>query len=814
MKPPRNKTVMLRMTRTVKGSYLLAFATLLTLLPSTSGVLYGLRDDQYPSVVHVEISGDNRNVPGCCPRCTGVLISLKHVVTVASCLWSVQDTLPKPNDIEVYAGTSEVSGKIYNDNDPQWGYGACSRTVQHVQALDVIYHKKFHPQFFSLHQDIALIVIPKLEGNRFVQPIEMSFDTFDAANAVQQCKIVGFGILKFPRAGYFNLFTWLQPMTRWEREVTVKSGCMGKPTDWTKKKWSVMSQGSLCSTVFSSEARVCWNDRGAALVCNGFLAGIVQAQFEDEGKLDLMLRQCTDMDVPGSPRKERYQVIFFNMKFIAELIPEQMARTQDLQWSKYYFNRKDLGFDLNVSEPETENLSISTSTEPSTAIKEVYIQPKPIHYLTAEKKMKGPKDVKNQQSLSEMSLQESEESPRKQNEADRVPRRRKTTTPSTTTENVMAGHLKYEETPELELNLRTEDQDERISMFNTDNIEDIFNDNHPFKKSATNVYHLAILLNNHTQEACTGVFITPQSVLTGASCLVGKEENYQLVGFSNYRIITGHSNGLIDYCSNRIRMYSVQNVSIMNEGQRQNWQMYKKSRILPFTEIYNLAVLTIAGTYLSNTSYPIIDYDTWSPPPKPLPMTHLIEEMTEDRVPQSNTSTMQCTMFGYGHLNYPFTNQRDRIGIKALELEITENCSRPFFDYPFGEQSENLWIDQENPHFYCAVNLNSSLGPSTGSIGSPLYCGRNLVGLYIGRYNNQSFESSKLKHNPNAMYIHVFLKLDHYNEWITDVLLDETVVQMRMARLPPSQATPIRVLDMMFVIMCVILGVTEVYMRV
>uniref|UniRef100_A0A8D8TXM2 Uncharacterized protein n=1 Tax=Cacopsylla melanoneura TaxID=428564 RepID=A0A8D8TXM2_9HEMI len=103
MKPPRNKPVMPRMTGSVK-EFVLAFATLLTLLPSTSGVFYGLRDDQYPSVVHVEISGDPRNVPGCCPRCTGVLISLKHLVTVATCLWSVQDTQPKPNDIQVYAG--------------------------------------------------------------------------------------------------------------------------------------------------------------------------------------------------------------------------------------------------------------------------------------------------------------------------------------------------------------------------------------------------------------------------------------------------------------------------------------------------------------------------------------------------------------------------------------------------------------------------------------------------------------------------------------------------------------------------------------
>lgn len=83
-----------------------------------------------------------------------------------------------------------MSGKIYNDNVPQWGYGACSRSVQHVQALDVIYHKKFHPQFFSLHQDVALIVIPKLEQNRFVQPIEMSFDMFDNSH-VKLCKIVG-----------------------------------------------------------------------------------------------------------------------------------------------------------------------------------------------------------------------------------------------------------------------------------------------------------------------------------------------------------------------------------------------------------------------------------------------------------------------------------------------------------------------------------------------------------------------------------------------------------------------------------------------
>uniref|UniRef100_A0A8D8Z651 Peptidase S1 domain-containing protein n=2 Tax=Cacopsylla melanoneura TaxID=428564 RepID=A0A8D8Z651_9HEMI len=634
----------------------------------------------------------------------------------------------------------------------------------------------------------------------------MNFDMFDAQHAVQQCKIVGFGILKFPRAGYFNLLTWLQPMTRWEREVTVKNGCMGKPAEWNKKKWNAMSYGSLCSTVFSSEARVCWNDRGAALVCNGFLAGMVQAQFEDEGKLDLTLRQCADMDIPSAPRKERYQVIFFNMKFVAELIPEQMARTQDLEWSKYYFNRKDLGFDLNVTEPED---TTSTETDPTTAtVKEVYIQPKPIQLLASEKKSKGPRKKPASD------LPPEQEST--QNESERVPRKRKTKTPSTTTAAMFTPEqaLRFKETPELEMNLRTQsDQDEEV--FNTVIVDDVFNENHPFAKSTTNVLHLAILLNNHTQQACTAVFITPQSVLTAASCLVRKEDNYQLVEFSNYKIITGHSNGLIDYCSDRIRMYAVQNISLLDQGLRQPWQVYKRSRILPYTEIFNLAVLTIAGSYLSNTSYPTIDYDTWCSPARPLPRNPLIEDTSEDSVAQIDNSTMQCTMLGYGHMNYPYTNQRDRIGIKFLDLEITENCSRPFFDYPFGEQSENLWIDLESQHFFCAVNLNSSIGPSTGSIGSPLYCGQNMVGLYIGRYNNHSFDSSStVKHNPSGMYTHVFLKLDHYNDWITDVLLDETVVQMRLARLPPSQARPTRLISMMYIITCVIGGVTLVYVNV
>lgn len=33
-----------------------------------------------------------------------------------------------------------------------------------------------------------------------------------------------------------------------------------------------------------------------------------------------------------------------------------------------------------------------------------------------------------------------------------------------------------------------------------------------------------------------------------------------------YRIITGHSNGLIDFCSDRIRTYPVQNITILNQG--------------------------------------------------------------------------------------------------------------------------------------------------------------------------------------------------------------------------------------------------------
>jgi hypothetical protein len=39
--------------------------------------------------------------------------------------------------------------------------------------------------------------------------------------------------------------------------------------------------------------------------------------------------------------------------------------------------------------------------------------------------------------------------------------------------------------------------------------------------------------------------------------------------------------------------------------------MYRKSHILPYTEIYNLAVVTIVGSHLSNESYAPIDYHTW-----------------------------------------------------------------------------------------------------------------------------------------------------------------------------------------------------------
>jgi hypothetical protein len=85
-----------------------------------------------------------------------------------------------------------VSGKVFNGNSLHYGYGACSRSVQRVKALDVIYHKKFHPQFFILRHDVALVVIPRLQATRFVRPIEMSFDMFDQVSvANKDCKIVG-----------------------------------------------------------------------------------------------------------------------------------------------------------------------------------------------------------------------------------------------------------------------------------------------------------------------------------------------------------------------------------------------------------------------------------------------------------------------------------------------------------------------------------------------------------------------------------------------------------------------------------------------
>lgn len=74
------------------------------------------------------------------------------------------------------------------------------------------------------------------------------------------------------------------------------------------------------NATFVDDPRTLWNDKGAALICNGFLAGIAQGQFEDGGKLDLSLRQNSE------GKLLRQQVIFFNMKHLAELIVLQMVK--------------------------------------------------------------------------------------------------------------------------------------------------------------------------------------------------------------------------------------------------------------------------------------------------------------------------------------------------------------------------------------------------------------------------------------------------------------------------------------------------------
>ncbi|XP_017300642.2 uncharacterized protein LOC103511862, partial [Diaphorina citri] len=766
--------------------FIVTFAALLHTSRVSGGEIFGVRDDEYPAVVHLEISGDPRHVPGCCPRCSGVLVSLKYVATVATCLWSTQEFQPQPENIEVFAGTSEVSGKVFNGNSLHYGYGACSRSVQRVKALDVIYHKKFHPQFFILRHDVALVVIPRLQATRFVRPIEMSFDMFDQVSvANKDCKIVGFGIQKFPRAGYFSLFAWLQPMTRWERDVTVRNGCMGKPRDWNKRKWHAMIHGSLCSTVYSSETRVCWNDRGAALICNGYLTGLVQAQFEDNGKLDLTLRQCADVDTSDDTIKPtgrqqhgtRQQVIFLNMKYIAELIPEQMVRTKDLQWTcaikddansstNLTTTGRNMIQDLVVMINNTGNTSPTLSTQPSTkTVAQLPTWPsKPINPLQPalgqiKKTTTTERVAPTLWEMTELTLEQTTaevRNPNVKNEMERVPveeviedvveefanppewvknrNAKKKTMPVLDFEPLR--DVEFDELPEFGMDLKTSDQNVEA------NVDDTTNENNPFNKTLTQVHHLAIVLNTHTQRACSGVFITPQSILTAASCLVRQEENYMPLHSNVYRIITGHSNGLIDFCSDRIRTYPVQNITILNQGPRKPWQMYRKSHILPYTEIYNLAVVTIVGSHLSNESYAPIDYHTWDLLPlqqhlgeKPIALSTTLalgyldgnstSSQMEDTTPlpahddgidsstgsPPDSATMRCTMFGYGHFNFPYTNQRDRIGIKTLDLQITGNCTRPYYDFPFGEEPENLWLDVESPHFLCAINLNPSLGP-------------------------------------------------------------------------------------------------------
>jgi hypothetical protein len=90
-------------------------------------------------------------------------------------------------------------------------------------------------------------------------------------------------------------------------------------------------------------------------------------------------------------------------------------------------------------------------------------------------------------------------------------------------------------------------------------------------------------------------------------------------------------------------------------------------------------------------------------------------------------------------------------------------------------------------------------------MGAPLYCGSRLIGMYIGRYSNLTFDSYLEPGTSSpGIYHHVFLKLEHYGDWITDVLLDESVVQMRLARLQPSQApSTLHHIDLVY--MCVLL---------
>lgn len=100
-------------------------------------------------------------------------------------------------------------------------------------------------------------------------------------------------------------------------------------------------------------------------------------------------------------------------------------------------------------------------------------------------------------------------------------------------------------------------------------------------------------------------------------------------------------------------------------------------------------------------------------------------------------------------------------------------------------------------------------------MGSPLYCGpdNKLAGIYIGRYNNVSFDSyldsgaaavnnsQTSNHTSQAdIYTHVFLRLADYSEWLEDVLLDEEYVQLRRAWL--SLAPPMGRID--WALMCLL----------
>lgn len=211
------------------------------------------RENEFPYAVSIQqLSQVLQNTRG--HICGGVLITLRHVLTTASCTYSYANTGSSPvpiipSEYRVFAG----SVLLTNNSSPE-----LFRMVVNITR---------HPNYIGspmFVNDIAIITLNEPFNNAVVTPLPLPHQSFQPAEGAE-CVTAGWGSQEITVSANVNML-FARKVIPSQKICAIQYNTVQGPN---------ILPSMLCATTLDGRTAGCVGDYGNGLVCNGGLAGIL-----------------------------------------------------------------------------------------------------------------------------------------------------------------------------------------------------------------------------------------------------------------------------------------------------------------------------------------------------------------------------------------------------------------------------------------------------------------------------------------------------------------------------------------------------------